>query len=117
MQKSHHHKLFYVVRGAGLAFDEEIPCQICMRTSVVSLDSYYHCVGCGIKFHFECLEIPEFVFKKSHHIHPVVCKLIVSSTAARQWYMQNIIRILAKNVILSVMLNASYARYVISRLT
>ncbi|CAA7019844.1 unnamed protein product [Microthlaspi erraticum] len=73
VHKSHGHKLFYVSTNAYRVFGEDSMCQICMKTDVISLYSYYRCVECGLKFHFECLEILESVVKKSLHIHPLVC--------------------------------------------
>ncbi|VVB02861.1 unnamed protein product [Arabis nemorensis] len=75
MHKSHQHKLIYRTNARGY-FTEENPCQICMRGSVIFLDSFFYCMECGLIFHLECLDIPEYVVKKSHHIHPLVCKLL-----------------------------------------
>lgn len=77
MHKSHEHKLFYVSSSAYQVFGEESICQICMKNDALSLYSYYRCVQCGLKFHFECLEIPESVVKKSCHVHPLVCKIFL----------------------------------------
>lgn len=57
LQESHNHRLFYVNNNATSAFFKGSPCQICMRTDIISLYSYYKCVECDLKFHFECLEI------------------------------------------------------------
>uniref|UniRef100_A0A1J3I298 Phorbol-ester/DAG-type domain-containing protein n=2 Tax=Noccaea caerulescens TaxID=107243 RepID=A0A1J3I298_NOCCA len=73
MHESHEHILFYVALNAKKAFGRENPCQICMGSSEV-IDSYFHCIECGLKFHFECLGIPKSMLKRSCHIHPLVCK-------------------------------------------
>lgn len=74
VHKSHQHMLFYVPNDTSRVLTKKGPCQICMVTNVSSTDFYYHCVQCDVNFHFECLEIPESVVKKSCHIHPLVCK-------------------------------------------
>ncbi|ESQ51554.1 hypothetical protein EUTSA_v10017722mg [Eutrema salsugineum] len=79
MHESHKHRLFYVATGARYAIDKKSPCQICMETSAISLDSYYHCVECNMKFHFECLGIPKSLVKKSFHTHPLVCKTFLGN--------------------------------------
>lgn len=79
MHKSHRHRLFYVSStDASGVFGRNNPCQICKGACMMSLNSYYHCVECGLKFHFECLRIPKSVLKKSHHIHPLVCKKFIA---------------------------------------
>ncbi|VVB08465.1 unnamed protein product [Arabis nemorensis] len=75
MHKSHQHKLIYRT-NARRYFTEDSPCQICTRSSVIFLDSFFCCMECGLNFHFECLDIPEYVVRKSHHIHPLVCELL-----------------------------------------
>lgn len=75
MHKSHEHRLFYVAECARYVFQGTNTCAICMGTKETSLESYYHCLECDLKFHFECLEIPESLVKKSYHIHPLVCKI------------------------------------------
>ncbi|CAA7044823.1 unnamed protein product [Microthlaspi erraticum] len=75
LHKSHRHRLFFVDSGAEKFSSFKTPCQICMRSCVHSLDSYYKCVECCLDFHFECLDIPHSVVKKSCHIHPLVCKI------------------------------------------
>lgn len=77
MHKSHHHKLFYLANNAKLRFKNG--CRVCMRDDDGSYgDHLYHCVECGWRSHFKCLEIPESVVKKSYHIHPLVCKIFLS---------------------------------------
>ncbi|CAA7044824.1 unnamed protein product [Microthlaspi erraticum] len=78
VHKSHEHRLFYVATNASIDFGKVSPCQICMRTDVISLDSYYRCAECDLMFHFECLEIPQSVVKKSCHIHPLVCEVFMA---------------------------------------
>ncbi|EOA26596.1 hypothetical protein CARUB_v10022656mg [Capsella rubella] len=75
MHKSHPHKLVYRTKS-HISFKQNYQCEICRRCNVISLDSFYCCIECGMVFHFECLEIPEFVVEKSHHIHPLECKLL-----------------------------------------
>ncbi|XP_010429104.1 PREDICTED: uncharacterized protein LOC104713634 [Camelina sativa] len=75
MHKSHPHKLIYRTKS-HISFTRNYQCDICNRCNVISLDSFYCWIECGMDFHFECLEIPEFVVEKSHHIHPLVCKLL-----------------------------------------
>ncbi|CAA7044832.1 unnamed protein product [Microthlaspi erraticum] len=77
IHKSHHHRLFYRTR-AHQNLTKEIQCQICMKSGVIFLDSYYQCVECNLIFHFECLEIPDLVFKKSCHIHPLTCQIYLA---------------------------------------
>ncbi|CAH2047757.1 unnamed protein product [Thlaspi arvense] len=76
---SHHdHKLFYVATSAKNVFREH-PCGICKKRDVISLKSYYHCVECSLKFHFECLDIPLSLVKKNFHIHPLVCGIFLAN--------------------------------------
>ncbi|CAH8263037.1 unnamed protein product [Arabidopsis lyrata] len=75
MHKSHQHMLIYRTKSY-ISFTENHQCQICGRCNEISLDSFFYCMECCMVFHFECLEIPEFVVAKSHHIHPLVCKLL-----------------------------------------
>nr|AAD20422.1 unknown protein [Arabidopsis thaliana] len=75
MHKSHPHRLIYRTKS-HISFTENDQCQICRRSIVISLDSFFYCIQCSMVFHFECLEIPEFVVEKSHHIHPLVCKFL-----------------------------------------
>ncbi|VVB08468.1 unnamed protein product [Arabis nemorensis] len=75
MHKSHEHKLFYVSSNAKHLVRGD-PCQICMGTAANSLGFYYYCIKCDLDFHFECLGIPESIFKRSCHVHPLVCKII-----------------------------------------
>ncbi|KAL1192758.1 hypothetical protein V5N11_030843 [Cardamine amara subsp. amara] len=77
MHKSHEHRLFYAPEYALHISRKGKPCQICMGTKENSLELYYLCVKCDMKFHFECLEIPVSLFKKSYHIHPLVCKILL----------------------------------------
>ncbi|OAP11345.1 hypothetical protein AXX17_AT2G17370 [Arabidopsis thaliana] len=69
LYKSHEHRLFYVESTRRVA-DERVkqPCLICKET-VVYDRFYYLCVECDLKCHTKCLEIPEYVIKKSYHIH------------------------------------------------
>lgn len=74
VNKSHHHKLFYLANNAELRFRKG--CRVCMRDGRGEVgDHFYNCVECGWRSHFKCLGIPESVFKKSYHIHPLVCKI------------------------------------------
>ncbi|CAN8283831.1 unnamed protein product [Cochlearia groenlandica] len=66
---SHEHKLFYRASGGSAS---KASCRICKGSS--ALGSYYYCMECDSEFHFECLEIPKSVFKRSCHVHPLVCK-------------------------------------------
>ncbi|XP_009127564.1 uncharacterized protein LOC103852411 [Brassica rapa] len=77
VHKSHQHKLFYLANNAKLRFKNG--CRVCMRDDDGSYGDYlYHCVECGWRSHFKCLEIPESVVNKSYHIHPLVCKIFLS---------------------------------------
>ncbi|CAD5319154.1 unnamed protein product [Arabidopsis thaliana] len=75
MHKSHQHRLINRTKS-HIRFTKNVHCQICWRSNVISLDSFFYCIQCSMVFHFECLEIPEFVVDKSHHIHPLVCKFL-----------------------------------------
>ncbi|ESQ51568.1 hypothetical protein EUTSA_v10016584mg [Eutrema salsugineum] len=85
MHESHKHRLFYVATDARYAIDKRSPCQICMGTSTLSLDSYYYCVECEMNFHFECLGIPKSLVKKSFHIHPLVCKTFLGNDESLEY--------------------------------
>ncbi|CAA7044827.1 unnamed protein product [Microthlaspi erraticum] len=77
IHKSHHHRLFYRTR-ARKYLTKDIQCQICMESGVIFLDSYYLCVECHLVFHFECLGIPDSVFKKSCHTHALTCQIFLA---------------------------------------
>ncbi|KAG7571677.1 DC1 [Arabidopsis suecica] len=69
LHKSHEHRLFFVEDTRRFADDRvKCPCIICGET-VVYDSFYYICVKCDLKCHITCLEIPEYVVKKSYHIH------------------------------------------------
>ncbi|CAD5319148.1 unnamed protein product [Arabidopsis thaliana] len=75
MHKSHEHRLFYVedspqTRNAS----GKRSCIIC--ESVVDDIFYYLCVQCGLECHTECLELPEYLVKKSYHVHPLRYKRV-----------------------------------------
>lgn len=79
IHKSHQHRLSYTFNSTQyFFFEDDDPCQICMRTDAIAQSSYFSCMECGLKFHFKCLEIPESVVKKSFHIHPLVCKTFLA---------------------------------------
>ncbi|CAA7044865.1 unnamed protein product [Microthlaspi erraticum] len=71
--KSPQHRLFYRLTGADydLTF---LPCEICKGIDKISVDSYFHCMECDLRFHYECLGLPESIFRKSYHIHRLFCK-------------------------------------------
>ncbi|VVA90823.1 unnamed protein product [Arabis nemorensis] len=58
----HKHKLFYQATGAKIVFQYR-RCDICKKYGVISLETYYHCLECNCKIHFECLEIPRCVLE------------------------------------------------------
>ncbi|CAA7044864.1 unnamed protein product [Microthlaspi erraticum] len=74
------HKLFYRASGAS-----KHRCVICKGGAVISLDSYYRCMACDFEYHYECLEIPESVVKKSYHVHPLFSKTFLSQDDSMEY--------------------------------
>ncbi|XP_010472181.1 PREDICTED: uncharacterized protein LOC104751834 isoform X2 [Camelina sativa] len=76
LYKSHEHRLFYVESTRRVANERiKSPCLICKET-VTYNKFYYLCVVCDLKCHTECLEIPEYVVKKTYHIHQLRYKRV-----------------------------------------
>ncbi|XP_010435666.1 PREDICTED: uncharacterized protein LOC104719426 [Camelina sativa] len=76
--ETHDHELVYVQRNAARAITTEKPCNICHEPQKIWKNCYYWCIECNSNFHFECLKIPDFVFRKSCHTHPVQYKLFTT---------------------------------------
>ncbi|XP_010416938.1 PREDICTED: uncharacterized protein LOC104702726 isoform X2 [Camelina sativa] len=76
LYKSHEHRLVYV-ESTNRVVDDRIkcPCIICEET-VIYNRFYYLCVICDLRCHTECLEIPEYVLKKSYHVHQLSYKRV-----------------------------------------
>ncbi|CAA7037407.1 unnamed protein product [Microthlaspi erraticum] len=72
------HGLVYVPRNAAHAITVEKPCKICEEPQKIWKNCYYKCIQCDWNFHFECLRIADFVFRKSRHSHRTQCKLFLN---------------------------------------
>ncbi|KAL9300228.1 putative chromatin regulator PHD family [Arabidopsis thaliana] len=67
--KSHEHRLLYVEITPGpVDYRIKCPCLICKKT-VLYEKFFYFCVECDLRCHIKCLQIPEYLVKKSFHIH------------------------------------------------